>query len=128
MKRISHLIAAIGLVLSVTACGPASTPPPSTPSAVIPAISSNPLVDQIVLQGNRDLTLAAIGYDSVAKTATVLVVQGVIRGSALDTLQDLNHKATELLQTGYRASDTVEKARAAASLRGVIGQIKLLIR
>lgn len=115
--------AALCLVGCVTApVGPIqSAPPPSAISAPSPE-----MLEAIVLQGHRALTLSALAYDSAAKVATTAVKAGLVPREMLPTLKELNREATAALAFGYSAGSAAEKARAAMTLDGIVRRIRSL--
>ena len=123
MKRMSIFVPVLALALA--SCG---GDPIASPGTVAPIAQPAPaqLVDAVVLQGHRTLTLAALGYDSAAKAATAAVRAGLIRGPALDTLKELNSDATNALSFGFTATSVAEKARAAVTLDGIVKRIRNL--
>lgn len=120
MKTImlTYLAACIGMSACTDAVVPARPPAPVAAPA--------PIVSAVVLQGHKGLALSALAYDSVAKTATALVRTGVIRGPALDALQEANNDATMALSFGYTATTAAEKARAALAIDGIVARMKAL--
>lgn len=112
MKRM--LISALGAVLLVL---PACVTPVPLPDPDRPAASAVEVVgDKVVLEGYRALTLAEIGYNSVASATLAATKAGLITGPRATVARDLNRKATAALEMGHKAATGAEKARAAATV------------
>jgi len=124
--RFSILIALAAATMPVAACGPSVTI--ARPAADPPPASENAaLVDAVVLQGNKALTLAALGYDSIARSATAAIRVGAVPRTALPRLKELNAEAREKLSFGYTATTAAEKARAAVALNNTVERIRQLV-
>lgn len=117
MRRII-LIGAAALSMSLTSC--------ATMGKVVADSGAQVVSDRVEIGANKALIMAELTYQGAVNVVNAGIATGYIKGPVATVVQDANKLCLEALDRGYRATSTIEKARAASDLLNYAATLRSL--